>query len=197
MTNRYLFALTDGGGTVPPELGAARRLVARGHAVTVLGEDSMANEIAATGAGFLPWRHALNRASRRPEAALYREWEIRNPRRAVQQALEHLVVRPAAGYAHDVSAAIRDHRPDLVVTSFFAVGAMIAAEGERLAFDVLHPNINPMPADGIPPFGPGFQPARGPAGRLRDRIVAAFSQRLWDSTTLALSRFTRRELTCC
>jgi MGT family glycosyltransferase len=184
MTTRYLFALTDGGGTVPPELGAVQRLVARGHAVTVLGEDTMANDIAATGASFLPWRHALNRASRRPEAAPYREWEIRSPRRAVQQALEHLVVRPAAGYAEDVSSAIRDHRPDLLVTSFFAIGAMIAAEGEGLAFVVMHPNINPMPAEGIPPFGPGLQPARGAVGRLRDRIVGAFSERLWDSTTL-------------
>ncbi len=27
----YLFALVDGGGTVPPELGVVRRLVERGH----------------------------------------------------------------------------------------------------------------------------------------------------------------------
>ena len=42
MTERnYLFALVDGGGTVPPDLGTVRRLVARGHRVTVLAEDSM------------------------------------------------------------------------------------------------------------------------------------------------------------
>lgn len=44
----YLFALTDGGGTVPPELGVARRLVERGHRVTVLSEDSMAAQVACT-----------------------------------------------------------------------------------------------------------------------------------------------------
>jgi hypothetical protein len=32
---RYLFALVGGCGTVPPELGAARRLVERGHCVEV------------------------------------------------------------------------------------------------------------------------------------------------------------------
>ncbi len=37
----YLFALLDGGGTVRPELGAARRLVKRGHRVEVLADDSM------------------------------------------------------------------------------------------------------------------------------------------------------------
>ena len=36
----YLVCLVDGGGTVPPELGAVRRLVDRGHDVTVLAEHS-------------------------------------------------------------------------------------------------------------------------------------------------------------
>ena len=51
MPRTYLFALTDGGGTVPPEVGAARRLVERGHRARVLAEDSMAPEVRATGAG--------------------------------------------------------------------------------------------------------------------------------------------------
>ncbi|MBL1077499.1 glycosyltransferase [Nocardia sp. 2] len=50
MKNSYLVALTGGGGTVPPELGVVRRLVERGHRVTVLAEESMAAEVAATGA---------------------------------------------------------------------------------------------------------------------------------------------------
>src|SRR6476619_44204 len=56
----YLFALVDGGGTVPPELGAARRLVARGHRVQVLAEDSMRDEVVGTGAVFLPWVRGVN-----------------------------------------------------------------------------------------------------------------------------------------
>ena len=57
----YLFALVDGGGTVPPELGTVRRVVERGHRVTVLADDSMAEEVAATGAVFRPWTEAPNR----------------------------------------------------------------------------------------------------------------------------------------
>ena len=57
----YLFALVDGGGTVPPELGAARRLVTRGHRVQVLAEDSMRDEVVGTGAVFLPWVRGINR----------------------------------------------------------------------------------------------------------------------------------------
>ena len=45
--NTYLVALVDGGGTVPPELAAVRRLVERGHDVTVLAEDSMEADVRA------------------------------------------------------------------------------------------------------------------------------------------------------
>jgi UDP:flavonoid glycosyltransferase YjiC (YdhE family) len=177
---RYLFTLTDGGGTVPPELGAARRLVERGHAVTVLGEDSMAAEVAASGARFRAWTRGLNRPDRRPEHAPYREWELRDPRRLVAQLVEHLIVGPAAGYAEGTAAAIDRERPDLVVASFFAVGAMVAAQARGVPFDVLIPNVYPLPAPGLPPFGPGLRPAAGPAGRLRDAVVGALAQRMWD-----------------
>ena len=50
MSRRYLMAIVDGGGNVPPELHVARRLVERGHDVTVLTEDSIAGEVRATGA---------------------------------------------------------------------------------------------------------------------------------------------------
>ena len=36
-SRRFLFAMWDGGGNVPPEIGLASRLVERGHAVRVLG----------------------------------------------------------------------------------------------------------------------------------------------------------------
>ena len=57
----YLAALVDGGGTVPVEIGAVQRLVARGHRVLVLAEDTMAAEVRAAGATFLPWTEAPNR----------------------------------------------------------------------------------------------------------------------------------------
>jgi UDP:flavonoid glycosyltransferase YjiC (YdhE family) len=178
---RYLFALTDGGGTVAPELGVARRLAARGHRVDVLAEDSMAD---AAGAAFQPWRHGLNRPDLRPEHAPYREWELRNPAKLVRAMIEHLITGPAEGYAVDVTDALKANRPDLVVVSFFAFGAMVAAEANSVPFDVLLPNIYPLPAPGMPPFGMGLKPARGPLGRLRDAAFGAMGQRMWDRAAL-------------
>ncbi|HJZ78143.1 MAG TPA: nucleotide disphospho-sugar-binding domain-containing protein [Vicinamibacterales bacterium] len=74
--------------------------------------------------------------------------------------------------------------PDLVVCSMFCVGGMVAAEAAEIPFDVMVPNIYPFPAEGLPPFGLGLQPARGPAGRLRDRVLSTLAERLWDARGL-------------
>ena len=179
-TRTYLFALVDGGGTVPPELGTVRRLVDRGHRVTVLAEESMRDEVAATGATYRPWAEAPNRASRRAEDDPYRDWECKNPVQLFDRLLDKQLVGPAPAYAADVLAAVADDRPDLIVSSFFALGAMVAAEAAGLPYDVLFPNAYLLPAPGMPPFGLGFQPATGPLGRLRDRAVAGFSARSWN-----------------
>ncbi|HZD73556.1 MAG TPA: nucleotide disphospho-sugar-binding domain-containing protein, partial [Actinomycetota bacterium] len=182
--HRYLAALVDGAGTVPPELGAVRRLVERGHAVTVLAEDSMAEEVATTGATFRRWVRAPNRPDRRPEHDPSRDWEASNPLRLVDRLVETQFVGPAAGYAADVDAALAEVRPDLVVCSLFPLGAMLAAESAGIPFAVLLPNIYLLPAPGMPPFGLGLRPARGPMGRLRDLAAGGFTRRLWDSRGL-------------
>lgn len=176
----YLFALVDGGGTVPPEVGAARRLVERGHRVTVLAEDSMRDEVAASGATFRPWVDAPNRASRRPDDDHLRDWECSTPIQLFKRVLDVQFVGPAPAYARDLLAAVADDRPDLVVSSFFALGAMVGAEAAGLPFDVLSPNTYLFPADGMPPVGLGLRPAAGPLGRGRDRLLGSYTGRLWD-----------------
>lgn len=50
-----LFVVWDGGGTVAPALGVARRLADRGHDVRVLGSRWLGTAVAATGARFVPF----------------------------------------------------------------------------------------------------------------------------------------------
>ena len=179
-TRRYLFALVDGGGTVPPELGTARRLVERGHQVTVLAEDSMLADVRSTGATFRPWIEAPNRASRHPDDDPYRDWECKSPFALFARLRERQFVGPAPGYAADVTAAIADNGPDLVVCSSFAFGAMAAAEAAGVEFDVLFPNAYLLPAPGIPPVGLGLAPAKSAFGRARDRLITSMTMRQWD-----------------
>ena len=180
MTNHsYLFALVDGGGTVPPELGVVRRLVERGHRVTVLAEDSMADDVRATGATLRPWTSAPNRPDRKPENDPYRDWECKTPMQLFKRLLDTQFVGPAPAYAADTLEAIADDRPDLVVCSFFAVGAMVGAEAAGLPFDVMFPNPYMLPAPGMPPMGLGLKPASGALGSLRDRALNGLTGRGW------------------
>lgn len=176
----YLFALVDGGGTVPPELGAARRLVARGHRIRVLAEDSMREEALAVGASFRPWERGINRPDRAPEHDVLRDWECHTPLQLFKRMLDTVLAGPALGYAADLAAAVDDHRPDTVVCSFFSVGAMVAAEAAGVPYVVLMANIYGLPARGMPPFGTGAKPAAGPFTRVRDRAVTAMVARQWN-----------------
>jgi MGT family glycosyltransferase len=178
-TTSYLFALIDGGGTVPPELGAVRRLVDRGHRVEVLAEDSMREEIAGAGATFRPWT-AMNRPDRRPENDPMRDWEIRSPRQLIDRLLDTVLVGPAPQMAADLLDALRANRPDVAVCSFFALGGMVAAEAVDLPCFVMMANTYCLPAPGMPPFGLGAQPATGAVTGIRDRAVNALVSRQWN-----------------
>jgi MGT family glycosyltransferase len=182
---RYLAALIDGGGNITPELHAAQRLVARGHHVTVLADDSVAADVAATGAKCRRWAHAPNRRDRRPENDPARDWECNYPWQLVERLVTRVFVGPAAAYTQDVTDAIRETDPDLVICSMFCLGGMIAAEASARSFDVLFANIYPLPLKGMPPFGVGLRPARGFADRLRDTALNAATERLWDWHGLA------------
>ncbi|RLQ86565.1 glycosyltransferase [Mycetocola zhadangensis] len=201
---RYLFALIDAGGTVPPELGVARRLVDRGHEVTVLADETLAEAVRRTGAAYLPRATA--------PSGTFRDWNL-TPLALARTMADHMMVGPAPDQAADTLMAIDAVQPDLVVASSLAVGAMVAAEVRGVPFDLLIPNVYPFPAEGMPPFGAGLAPARGPFGPLRDRIFSTAGVRLFDRyalpgintlrseyslapipTTWAQMRFARRHL---
>jgi UDP:flavonoid glycosyltransferase YjiC (YdhE family) len=176
----YLFTLVDGGGTVPPELGAVRRLVERGHHVDVLAEYSMVDELRGTGASFRPWLPPINRSDRSPEHDPLQDWQCKTPLQLFTRMLDRLLARPAPYYAAGVLGAIDGHIPDLVVCSLFAVGAMVGAEAAGIPYDVLMPNIYALPPPGLPTLGLGGEPAVGSLGGGRDRVVTAVAQRQWN-----------------
>ncbi|MDX6556772.1 MAG: hypothetical protein QOD86_2967 [Miltoncostaeaceae bacterium] len=176
--SHFLFAVTDAGGTVPPELSVARRLIERGHRVSVLADPTVAEEAARIGAGFRPWREGRHRTTRALGGELIRDYALRTP---IQQAglMREILFGWAPGYAADTAEALREERPDAVASCFFLVGSQIAAEAAGVPLAVLVPNLWGEPGTGLPPFGPGLQPARGPLGRVRDAAMTAMARRLW------------------
>ncbi|HEX2075039.1 MAG TPA: glycosyltransferase [Geodermatophilus sp.] len=176
----YLAALWDGGGTVPAEIGVVRRLVTRGHTVTVLGDPTLEADAADAGAGFRSWTRAPHRRSPAVEDDVVRDWECRTPVQLLARLCERVVTGPAGEYAADVREALGARPADAVLASGPLLGALVGAESMGVPAVALSANIYSRPAPGIPPFGSGLAPARGPVGRARDRGLNALASALWN-----------------
>jgi UDP:flavonoid glycosyltransferase YjiC (YdhE family) len=171
----------EGGGTVPPELGIARRLIGRNHHVHVIGDPTIEPSARHVGATFTAWCDAPHVTSLRPEDALFRDWEFRNPFKLFGAMRDGLLCGPTRLFARETLAVIDAVRPDVVAPDMVLIGAMIAAEKAKVPQAVLIPNLYPFPSKGRPMIGSGAMPARGPIGRLRDTAMAVMFRRLFDS----------------
>ena len=177
---RYLFAIIDGGGSVPPDTSVVRALVERGHDVRVLADRVLASDVEPTGATHIPWTTAPQRPSLAPTDMIIQDWDARTPQQGFVRALEGVMTGPAQQFAADVRAELQRERADVVVSNIFLFGAQIAAEAEGVASAFLIPNLFALPGWGIPPIGPGLKPMRGPLGRARDSALSWMTTRLFD-----------------
>ncbi len=177
--SRFLLVTWEGGGVVPPELGLARRLIARGHTVHVLADASIEAEARAIGCSFDAFRQAPSRASLRPEHEVFKSWEAGSPVAEFKGFLEHVMCGPAERYAADVFELLDRHAFDAALVDMNLLGALIAVQARGLPHAALVPNIYLRPAPGIPPVGPGLLPATGPLDRARDAALGWVSCLLW------------------
>src|SRR5215471_13589110 len=189
----FLFAHCEGGGNTPPVLAVVRRLLARGHAVTVLSDPCNRLEVEATGAAFRSWTRAPQRADKSTETDRIRDWEVSSPPAIIGKLREHLFIGPALGYALDVVDQLGERPADVVVTSEMLFGAMAGAEAAGVPSVVLSANVYLFPQSGVPPFGPGLMPATSVFGRLRDWVIRTIAIREFGKGTTAYNA-TRRAL---
>jgi MGT family glycosyltransferase len=179
---RYLFAIIDGGGTVPADTSVIRALVQRGHDVRVLADRVLAPDIKTTGAEHVPWDRAPQRPNLDPQSVIMKDWDAKTPFQAFGRVRDGAMVGPAALFAADVRAELQRRPADVVVGNFFVFGAQIAAEVEGVPFAFLVSNLLSFPGSGTPPLGPGLKPARGPLGRARDAALNRVMARLFDKS---------------
>ena len=177
---RFLFVVFEGGGNVPPQLGIARRLVARGHTVRVLADPVLEPEVRAAGCDFASYVEAPVQNMRDRESDRVKDWMVKNPIRQLARTTGELMFGPAAAYARDVLAEIDRFRPDALALDYLVFGALVAAEKSGLPTATLMHTTYSMPTAGVPPFGLGLRPARGPLGRLRDRFLRAVMVGIFD-----------------
>ena len=183
----FLFAMFQGGGNIPLILPVAAELVARGHQVRVLAgpgirgsrlpmSERFRERIAAAGAVQVPFEEpAVHPLAGVPTRGLLRGWTPAPYKRESEWARVSLW---SPSWAQNVTRELRRESADVVVADFELRGALAAAEAARVPHAALVHAIPWRTASGVPPRGPGFPPAQGPRGQLRDLLGNAIIERV-------------------
>jgi MGT family glycosyltransferase len=183
----FLMTTWEGSGTTPPLMSVAGALVERGHAVRVLADPTLREEVEAVGAHHLSWTRAPHRTTRSPEADFIRDWGGAGPAEEFARMRDRLAVGPAAAFAADVREELERQRPAAVLTELLLFGPLVAAEAAAVPSIILNPTINVVPAPGVPPFGAGLMPASTEAERREHDELGATVMAGWDEALPALN----------
>src|SRR5204863_7955622 len=125
----------------PPELCLARKLIARGHEVRLLGDPTIEKDARAVGCAFSPWVTAPHRTTRDRSGDIIRDYGSKNPIALIRKYMNDFLAAPAPRWIADTTAVLAKHPVDAVVADFGIPSALIAAEKAGLPAAVLVPNI--------------------------------------------------------
>jgi MGT family glycosyltransferase len=156
---RLMAYTSPAAGHLFPMVPGLQALQARGHTVRVIGPAAYVERV------------GLDAIALDPEVESFpvRDYEAKEGRDRLHRGLHDLLAR---GYAEraDLERAIEAFRPDALLIDTNAYGAAVAAERSGLPWATVFPSVIPFPGKGIPPYGLGLKPMRGPLGRLRDTL---------------------------
>lgn len=160
---RILVYTSPARGHLYPILGPATELASRGHEVRVVTLAAEVELVRALGLG----AEAMDPAV---EAREMDDYKGRNSKQSLERGVATFGDRGPMDRL-DLRRAIASHQPDLLIVDNNSWGALAAAEGSGLPWCSFQPYFTPLPSQDVPPFGPGLPLAKGPLGRLRDRVV--------------------------
>jgi MGT family glycosyltransferase len=161
---RYLVYTSPARGHLYPIVPTLEELRRRGHEVvvrTLASEVGLLRDLGFAAAAIDP---AI-------ELKEHVDWRARTPVGALQDNLNVFFER-ARYEGPDLRGAIEEERPDVLLIDINTWGAMAVAETTGMPWATWCPYFLPTPSRDAPPFGLGLPPARGPLGRLRDRLLS-------------------------
>ncbi|MCK9932848.1 glycosyltransferase [Frankia sp. Mgl5] len=160
---RYLVYCTTAPGHLFPLVPGLRALRDRGHEIHLRIGARLVDG---------PWADGLNVAPTDPridEIEVKADATGSGPAQ-LRRALAGLMSRGPLERA-DLQRAVAEVDPDVILVDTNAYGAAIAARASGRPWGIVLPSLVALPGKGIPPYGLGLAPARGPLGRLRDRVL--------------------------
>jgi MGT family glycosyltransferase len=128
----------------------------------------------------------------RVPAVEVRDYEARSGKDRLVVGFENLLARGPAE-ADDLRRAIAETGADAVLVDANAYGAAVAVQTTGLPWASTIPSLLPLPGAGIPPYGLGLSPARGPLGRARDRVLWRLVERMYGKAMLPGLNALRRD----
>jgi MGT family glycosyltransferase len=182
---RFLAYTSPARGHLYPLVPTLLELKGRGHDVAVRTLASEVEGMRELGFDAAPIDPAV-------EARQIDDWRAKTPIGALKLSLAGFFDR-ARHDGPDLRRAIEEERPDALLVDINTWGAAAAASTGALPWASWCPYFLPLPSKDAPPFGPGFAPARGVAGRMRDRLATSLLMRFYNTTLPALNEV-RREL---
>lgn len=168
----FLISTWEGGGSVPPALTVAKKLVDAGHRVRVMSDAANRPEAEAAGAAFIPWTRAPSRPDRDRDSDTLRDWEAASPVEGIMRSIDHLWAGPALAQAQDLMEALAREPADLVLTNEMLFGVPAACEATGTPYAIFSANVSLFPLPGIPPLGPGLPPAQNDEDRAMHAAIA-------------------------
>jgi len=183
-----LVAGWDSGGGVEAVQTLVGRAVARGHRVRVLGTEGLRSRFESAGATFVRYRYAPDNDLTHPDTDLIKDWESRNLLTQWKRVRDRQLSGPAREFCRDVTEELQREPADVVVVDTMIPAAMFGAEAAGVPVVIVMHSPYLIPHPEIPPLGTGLMPARGPAGRLRDRSAAAVANAVFRTAMPALSQ---------
>lgn len=160
---RVLAYTSPASGHLFPLVPTLEALRGRGHETTVLTLASRCGAMRELGFEVHPISGAV-------EAIEHDDHAARGVRAKLRRSLD-VFARRAEHELRDMRGAIGAHRPDVVICDANSWGAQAVAEASGIPYALFVPYPVWLPSPETPPFGPGLAPARGPAGRMRDRLL--------------------------
>jgi MGT family glycosyltransferase len=160
---RVLVYTSPARGHLYPMVPIMLELRARGHAVALRTLTGEVDAMRALGLDAGPVAAAI-------EALPHDDHAASNPIAALRRAVRTFCRRGPHEVA-ELRTAIAAVDPDVVLVDVNCFGGQAAAEQWGGPWGIWTPYPLPAPSRDVPPFGPGFPPARGPIGRARDAVA--------------------------
>src|SRR4051794_11394738 len=156
-------------GHVFPSTGMLLELQRRGHDVHVRTLSSQVDNLASLGLHAQPLDPRLEQID-------LEDWRERSQVEAMKRVVD-FYDKTSEIDLPDMLKAIDDVAPDVGSVDFQSEGGGHAAEASGLPWAPYGPSPPPIPSVDSPPHGLGLKPARGPVGRVRDRLLHTYARR--------------------